>query len=199
MHIIIVSALVQPRRKSWPASKGERRDSSWRTVLRQAVKARIWFTLDLEKASEAAGATRDRVVSTCKYLEEQGLLTLKAEGVRNRYRRRRISADLVEFARNPASADSGAGSARDWPTAAGAGVGGTRWLSRVTSGRTFWRTTREAVWTLLLVSERASSGRDSLASRTDHRSGVARPRRRAVPRAFPTLRRPAPWLAFCAA
>jgi ATP-dependent DNA helicase RecQ len=77
---------------------GERR-TFLATVLRQAVKARIWFTLDLEKAAEAAGATRDRVVSALQYLEEQRLLTLKAEGVRNRYRRRRAPADLVELAR----------------------------------------------------------------------------------------------------
>jgi ATP-dependent DNA helicase RecQ len=68
-------------------------------VFRQAVKARTWFTLDLEKAAVASGATRERVVSALQYLEEQRLLTLKAEGVRNRYRRRRAAANLEELAR----------------------------------------------------------------------------------------------------
>jgi ATP-dependent DNA helicase RecQ len=77
---------------------GERREFL-STVLRQAVKARTWFTIDVEKAAAAAGATRERVVSALQYLEEQRLLTLKAEGVRNRYRRRRVPADLDELTR----------------------------------------------------------------------------------------------------
>ncbi len=70
------------------------------TILAQAVKARTWFTIDLEKAATAAGAGRDRVVSALQYLEEQRLLTLKAEGVRNRYRRLRLPAKLDDLARN---------------------------------------------------------------------------------------------------
>jgi ATP-dependent DNA helicase RecQ len=69
-------------------------------VFRQAVKARIWFSIDLEKAAAASGATRERVVSALQYLEEQRLLTLKAEGVRNRYRRRRTPANPDELARS---------------------------------------------------------------------------------------------------
>ncbi len=67
-------------------------------VFRQATKARTWFTIDLEKAATASGATRERVVSALQYLEEQRLLTLKAEGVRNRYRRRRTPGNLEELA-----------------------------------------------------------------------------------------------------
>jgi ATP-dependent DNA helicase RecQ len=77
---------------------GERR-AFLTTILAQAVKAKTWFALDLEKAAIAAGATRDRVVSALQYLEEQRLLTLKAEGVRNRYRRLRASAKLDDLAR----------------------------------------------------------------------------------------------------
>ncbi len=77
---------------------GERRTFLSR-VLGQAVKAVKWFTIDAEKAAAAAGATRDRVVSALQYLEEQGLLTLKVEGVRNRYHRRRPPASLDEMAR----------------------------------------------------------------------------------------------------
>jgi ATP-dependent DNA helicase RecQ len=67
-------------------------------VLRQAVKARTWFAIDLEKAAAAAGAPRERVVTALQYLEEQRLLTLKADGVRNRYRRLRAPANLEELA-----------------------------------------------------------------------------------------------------
>jgi ATP-dependent DNA helicase RecQ len=68
-------------------------------VLRQAVKARTWFTIDLNQAASAAGATRERVISAFQYLEEQQFVTMKVEGVRNRYRRRRAPADLGELAR----------------------------------------------------------------------------------------------------
>ncbi len=77
---------------------GERR-TFLSKVLRQAVKARTWFTIDLDKAAVAAEATRERVVSALQYLEEQRLLTIKVEGVRNRYDRRRLPTNLDELAR----------------------------------------------------------------------------------------------------
>lgn len=78
---------------------GERR-TFLAKVLRQAVKAKIWFMIDLERAAAAAGATRDRVISALQYLEEQKMLTLKAEGVRSRYRRRCAPDNLDELARS---------------------------------------------------------------------------------------------------
>ena len=68
-------------------------------VLSQAVKAQIWFTLDIETAAAAAGSTRERVLAALQYLEEQRLLTLKVAGVRNRYRRLRMPPALEELAR----------------------------------------------------------------------------------------------------
>ncbi len=72
--------------------EGERRQFL-AAVLRQARKAKTWFYLDLDEAARAAGAPRERVVRAVDYLAEQGLLTVKADGVRQRYRRLRLPQD----------------------------------------------------------------------------------------------------------
>src|SRR5579885_1581530 len=72
--------------------EGERRQFL-AAVLRQARKAKTWFYLDLDEAARAAGAPRERVVRAVDYLAEQGLLTVKAYGVRQRYRRLRLPQD----------------------------------------------------------------------------------------------------------
>jgi ATP-dependent DNA helicase RecQ len=77
---------------------GERRDFLAK-LFRQAEKARTWFHIDLDRAAQATGAPRERVVRALDYLAEQRLLEVKAEGVRNRYRRLRMPPDLNELAR----------------------------------------------------------------------------------------------------
>jgi ATP-dependent DNA helicase RecQ len=82
----------------WPSAEilarfeGERRDFL-AGVFRQAEKARVWLTLDVEKAARATGSPRERVVRALDYLHEQGMLEVKVEGVRNRFRRLRTPAD----------------------------------------------------------------------------------------------------------
>ncbi|QDU27005.1 ATP-dependent DNA helicase RecQ [Anatilimnocola aggregata] len=77
--------------------EGERREFL-ASVLRQAQKAKTWFKLDLTRASEVTGAPRDRIVRALDYLAEQKLLTLKAEGVRNRFTLLRKPDDVVALA-----------------------------------------------------------------------------------------------------
>ena len=77
---------------------GERRDFL-ASVLKQTQKGRTWFKLDLTRAAEATGAPRDRIVRALDYLAEQKLLTLKAEGVRNRFRLLRQPDDVVALGR----------------------------------------------------------------------------------------------------
>jgi ATP-dependent DNA helicase RecQ len=73
---------------------GERREFL-ASVLKQTQKGRTWFKLDLTRAAEATGAPRDRIVRALDYLAEQKLLTLKAEGVRNRFRLLRQPDDVA--------------------------------------------------------------------------------------------------------
>ncbi len=77
--------------------EGERR-TFLENVLRHAVKAKTWFSLDAEQASRALGCPRDRIVRALDYLGEQQWLELKAEGVRQRYRRLRPPEDLPALA-----------------------------------------------------------------------------------------------------
>jgi ATP-dependent DNA helicase RecQ len=73
--------------------QGERR-SFLAQLFRQAVKAKVWFSLDVEEAARATASPRQRVVSALEYLDEQGLLEVKVEGVRHRFRRREMPANL---------------------------------------------------------------------------------------------------------
>jgi ATP-dependent DNA helicase RecQ len=77
--------------------QGERR-TFLANVFRQAVKARIWFTLDVERAARATASPRDRVVRALDYLAGQNLLELKLSDVLNRYRRLRMPTDPDELA-----------------------------------------------------------------------------------------------------
>lgn len=67
-------------------------------IFRQAVKAKVWFTLDVDQDARASGSPRERVVRALEYLDEQGLLEVKVEGVRHRYRRLRTPPDLDALA-----------------------------------------------------------------------------------------------------
>jgi len=73
--------------------EGERR-TFLENMLRHAVKAKTWFTLDAEGVSRAVGCPRDRIVRALDYLAERQWLELKAEGVRQRYRRLRPPEDF---------------------------------------------------------------------------------------------------------
>ena len=77
--------------------EGERREFLAQ-VLRQARKAKTWFHIDLDEAGRAIGQPRDRIVRAFDYLAEQRLIELKAEGVRQTYRRLQPPADLDALA-----------------------------------------------------------------------------------------------------
>jgi len=62
-------------------------------VLRCARKAKTWFDLDVDRAASATGSDRQRVIAALDYLGEQGMLEVRAAGLRYRYRRRDRPAD----------------------------------------------------------------------------------------------------------
>jgi ATP-dependent DNA helicase RecQ len=76
---------------------GERREFL-RGLFGQARKARIWSSIDLEAAARALGAPRDRLVRALDYLAEQGLLEVRAAGLRHPYRWLRPPAGLDALA-----------------------------------------------------------------------------------------------------
>jgi ATP-dependent DNA helicase RecQ len=69
-----------------------------RRVFARAVKAKIWFHLDVAAAAAALGERRERIVTALGYLEEKGDLTLQASGVRDGYRRLRLPGDRAALA-----------------------------------------------------------------------------------------------------
>jgi ATP-dependent DNA helicase RecQ len=78
--------------------EGERRQFL-ADLFRQAHKAKTWFHLDIDAAAAALGADRQRIVRALDYLGEQRMLELRSEGVRHRFRRLRMPADLGDLAR----------------------------------------------------------------------------------------------------
>ena len=66
-------------------------------VFKQTHKAKTWFHIDLDEAAEAIDCPRDRIVRALDYLSEQGLLEVKAEGVRNRFSILRRPDDLDQL------------------------------------------------------------------------------------------------------
>ena len=64
--------------------EGERRQFL-KAVFNQTRKAKIWCHINLDEAAAAIDCSRDRIVRALDYLVEQGLLEVKAEGVRNRF------------------------------------------------------------------------------------------------------------------
>ena len=73
--------------------EGERRQFLM-TVFKRARKAKTWFHIDLDEAAETIDCPRDRIVRALDYLSEQGLLEVKAQGVRNRFSILRRPGDL---------------------------------------------------------------------------------------------------------
>ena len=55
-------------------------------IFRHAVKGRTWFRLDIGQAAITLGSSRERIISALDWLAEQGLLTVKAAGIRHSYR-----------------------------------------------------------------------------------------------------------------
>jgi ATP-dependent DNA helicase RecQ len=72
---------------------GERREFL-ATLWRCAEQARTWWHLDLERAIQATGAPRERIVRALDYLATQQWLEVKVEGVRHRFRQLRRPGDL---------------------------------------------------------------------------------------------------------
>lgn len=64
--------------------EGERRQFLT-AVFKQADKAKTWFHINLNETADAINCLRDRIVRAFDYLAEQGLLEVRAEGVRNRF------------------------------------------------------------------------------------------------------------------
>jgi ATP-dependent DNA helicase RecQ len=69
-------------------------------LFRQARKAKIWFHIDVEQAGNVLGGGRDRVVRALDYLGQQQLLEVRAAGVRFRYQRLQMPADLNSLAQS---------------------------------------------------------------------------------------------------
>ncbi len=63
-------------------------------VFKHVHKAKTWFRINLDEATEAIDCSRDRIVRALDYLAEQGLLEVRAEGVRNRFSILRRPDDL---------------------------------------------------------------------------------------------------------
>ena len=67
------------------ANFDEQRQQFIGNLFRQATKARTWFQIDLEQASTAMNAPRERLIRALDYLAEHNMLEVKVAGVRNRY------------------------------------------------------------------------------------------------------------------
>ena len=76
---------------------GERREFL-ETLLRQARKAKTWFSIDLDAAAKATASDRQRVIRALDYLAELQLMKLKVAGLRHRYRRLRLPESTDELA-----------------------------------------------------------------------------------------------------
>ncbi len=68
------------------------------SLLRQATKARTWFALDIDAATERLNTDRSRIVRAMDYLAEQQWLDLRTAQVRLRYQRNRMPDNLQDLA-----------------------------------------------------------------------------------------------------
>ncbi len=69
-------------------------------VFQQARKAKTWLHIDVDQATQAIGAPRERIVQALDYLGEHQMLEIKAQGVRHRYRRLKTPDDLEALAQS---------------------------------------------------------------------------------------------------
>ena len=77
--------------------EGERR-TFLRNLFCQAKKAKIWFSIDVDRAATAIGSNRERIVRALDYLGEQQMMEVRSAGVRFRYRRLRAPEDAGALA-----------------------------------------------------------------------------------------------------
>ncbi|MCX6125801.1 MAG: RecQ family ATP-dependent DNA helicase [Proteobacteria bacterium] len=68
-------------------------------VLDQGTSGRVWRHLDLDEVAAVTAEPRERVVRALGYLGDQGMAEVKAEGVRNRYKKLMQPNDLTLLAR----------------------------------------------------------------------------------------------------
>jgi len=87
----------KPSREIESHFQGERREFLHQ-VFRQVKPGREWMHLDVELAARAIGSNRERIVRALGYLEGQGWIEVKVEGVRHRYRCLKRPADPDELA-----------------------------------------------------------------------------------------------------
>jgi ATP-dependent DNA helicase RecQ len=76
--------------------EGERREFLER-LFRIASKGRTWFQIDLDRAAQATGQPRTRVVRALDYLAERGWVELQAAGMRHRYEVLHAPEDLADL------------------------------------------------------------------------------------------------------
>jgi ATP-dependent DNA helicase RecQ len=88
---------LMPSEKILAKFPGEKRQFLL-NLFKQAKKAKTWFDLDLEQAARTLNATRDRIVTALDYLAEKQMLVVKAQGLRNRYRRLKPCEDMNALA-----------------------------------------------------------------------------------------------------
>ncbi len=55
-------------------------------LFRLAIKKKIWFALDIDRAERALGCRRERVIKALDFCQAQGWLELRATDLRHRYR-----------------------------------------------------------------------------------------------------------------
>jgi ATP-dependent DNA helicase RecQ len=76
---------------------GERRQFL-ASLFRQAKKAVIWLSIDVDQAASDIGCPRERIVRALDYLGDQQMLVVRVQGVRNRYRRAKPCQNLPALA-----------------------------------------------------------------------------------------------------
>ncbi len=68
-----------------------------RQIFRQSRMGKVWYTLDVDQASQAIGEPRTRVVAALTYLEEQGDLIVQAAGLRDGFRIAAMPGDVGQL------------------------------------------------------------------------------------------------------
>jgi len=74
------------------------RSSFLRRVFDAAKKGRIWYAIDRVEISRQLGESEDRLARALEYLDQQGLVELRAADVRQRYSRLREIEDVPALA-----------------------------------------------------------------------------------------------------
>lgn len=75
----------------------EARATFLRRVLGAAKRGRIWYTVDRVEIARALGEPEERLARALEYLDQQGLVELRASDVRQRYTRLRATEDAASL------------------------------------------------------------------------------------------------------